>query len=257
MEIIISCSIPFFLIVLGLWYADTLWPNQFKITYIPFLDNKVGSFLFAAVVLLIPIVGCFTGFLLQAEMTSAFEISEDGWIVLKKPPEEIKTLRVSHFYTIYAETIDGRFLSCYYESVYDNDCWVEVSQLPEIRDSDNCYRWIISYPKPPSSVQVVDRIDMEDCVTFAGMDDRNTISYVLSDDNQVYQNIHGNPTYFSPPKLFQIQCLFSVVGLLIGLLIELVLMYINKKRNVIRAQLAIIRREDTGQFKSYFADKLR
>ena len=223
---------------LGLWYVGTsYWPNQFNITYIPFLNNKIRSFLFAAVVLLLPILGCFTGSLLQAKMTSAFETSEEGWVVLEKPSQEIKALRVARDYTIYVETIDGRFLSCYYESVYDNDCWVEVSQLPEVRDYGNCYGRIINYPEPPSSVHVVDRIDIKDCMTFAGMDELNTISYMLSDDNQVYQNIYGNPTlnYFPPPKLIQIECLFSAVGLLIGLLIVFGLMHINKKRNIHKA----------------------
>lgn len=119
----LCCGIPFFFTALGLWYVGVMyWPDHFKITYIPSLDNEVGSFIFAVIVLLIVILGCCTGFLLQPIVTSAFETSEEGWVLLEKPPQAIKTLRAADFYNIYAETIDGQILSCYYESVYDTNC---------------------------------------------------------------------------------------------------------------------------------------
>jgi hypothetical protein len=230
--IVVYCGIPFFFIALGLWFVGTsYWPNQFKITYVPFLNNEIGSFLFAVVVLLIPILGCCTGYLLLPKVTSAFEMSEEGWVLLEKPPQDIKTLRAADFHTVYGETIDGQLISCYYESAYDNNCWREVSELPEIRAYGNCSGWNVSFPEPPSSVNIIDRIDIKDCMTFAGMEDLNTSSYVLSDDNQVYQNSYGSSSLLPPPKLIQMECLFSAVGLTVGLLVVFRVMSINKRRN--------------------------
>lgn len=72
-------------------------------------------------------------------------------------------------------------------------------------------------------------------MTFAGMEDRNTSSYILSDKNQVYQNNDGSPILSGlPPGLFRMECLFLVTGSIVGLLITFKLMAMNKRRNVLK-----------------------
>jgi len=235
-EIIFCCGVPFFFIALGLWYVGvTYWPDHFRITYVPFLNNELGNFLVAVTVLLILTLGCFAGFLLQPVATSATEVTEEGWVLLAKSPQEIKTLRAADFFTVFAETIDGQLIACYYESAYDNDCWYEVSQIPDTIES-KCGNWRGKFSEPPSSINVIERIDIENCYTFAGMDSINISSYVLSDEGQVYQNTYGNPSFFPPAGLVRMQCFFSVLGLIVGFLIILGLMSVNKRRNMYKTK---------------------
>lgn len=235
MEIIFCFVIPFFAIVFILWFVGTSkWPEQFQITYIPLLNNQVGSFVFTTVVLLIPILGCCTGFLLVP--TSLFEVAEEGWVLLEKPPYPIKSLRAASFDTVYVEMTDGRLMSCYYGSAYDVQCWQEVSEMPDIPEHQ-CYNRTTTstFPEPPSSINVTDRIDLEDCMTFAGMGGhRNTSSYVLSDEGQVYQKTQGDPFLIPPLGLIRMGCIFSITGLIVGLLIVFGLMTVNKRRNKLK-----------------------
>lgn len=236
MDTIICLSIFLWLFLLtaaSIWVLGTkFWPARFQITYVPFLNNEVGSFLFAVVVLVIPVLGCCAGGSLLPEITSVFEMSEGGWVLLEKPPQQIKLLRAAEFHTIYAETIDGQLIACYHGSAYDTDCWRKISQIPDTIEY-KCYNWIGDFPEPPSSVNVIDRIDVEGCITFAGMDDTNISSYVLSDEGDVYQKAQGDPSLIPPPGLIRMLCFLSMMGLIVGLLIVFGLMTVNKRQNTV------------------------
>ena len=95
--------------------------------------------IYTAIVLPLLIFGCCAGSLAPFILEKLLEKSYDGWILLKSPPENIKRLRAANFYTVYAETNDGKLISCRYESTLDFDCWNEVSEIPKIEETDKCY----------------------------------------------------------------------------------------------------------------------
>ena len=83
------------------------------------------------VMIALPILGCCLGYFLSYQ--PFFQEPElDGYISLGSPPQEVKTLRAAEFYTVYIETVDGTLYSCYRASPYDRQCWIEVTQIPDL-----------------------------------------------------------------------------------------------------------------------------
>lgn len=212
----------------GFWGVVALfWKEHFRITYISCLDNNWGSFLFSTVILFMPFFGWFVGSSLLSTITFVLEKPNDGWVLLQNTRQDIRSLQAADFYTVYAETKDGKLISCRYESVYDYDCWNDVSQISEIRKGDKCY----DFPAPPFGINVEDRIDVEDCITFAGRLSISRSSYILSDNGQVYRNSYGSPSLIPPYQVIKRQALFSTAGLIVGLIIARKIMTANKKKN--------------------------
>lgn len=238
MELVFCIGIPFLLTAIGIWVQGTYsWPNYFKVTYIPYLNNWLGSFGLAVAVLLLPILGCCLDYLSLTPATylfKGFETFEEEWLAMKKAPHDIEKLLVSEFDTIYVQTVDGHLLSCHYTSPYDNACWVEVLQIPEPYESGCARRRESTFPDAPASINVVDRIDVEGCLYFAGMDDYSRSSYILSDTGRVYMLNYGSPNLFSTPNLAGMECLFSTIGLIMGLLAVVWLLNTNKRRNMLK-----------------------
>lgn len=236
MEYIFCIGIPFLLIAAGLWIQGTQsWPDYFNVTYIPFLNNWLGSFIFTVALLLLPILGCSVGYLVLVGVTSIFETSEEGWIALEKSPQDIEILLEAEFYTVYVQTKDGRLLSCHYESPYDKDCWVEIFHIPEFYEFNKCPEWRGgNFAKPLSSISVVDRIDVDACVSFAGIDDRYTSSFILSDKGRVYMYSVGDPYFFSAPNSGGMVCGFSAAGLIMGLIAVIGLIATNNRQNILK-----------------------
>jgi hypothetical protein len=186
--------------------------------------------IYTAIVLPLLIFGCCAGSLAPFVLEKSLEKSYDGWVLLKSPPENIKRLQAANFYTIYAETNDGKLISCRYESALDFDCWNEVSEIPKIEETDKCY----DFPSTPSKIRQIDRIDFGACIPFAGMEGYSFSSYVLSDDGQVYLYSVGSPSIISL-KFIRTQILFSLAGSIIGLVFAFIIVVIYKKKNTFMA----------------------
>lgn len=224
--VVFCCSTPFLFLGVGIWGA---WKEHFKITYIPFMNNRLGSFILAEILLLIPISGLSVGFLLASAITPTQRVTNSNWVLLPKSSQRISNLRAADFYIIYAETIDGKLVSCYYQSADDYDCWREVWRIPKINKGDVCF----GFPDPPAGIKVIDKIRFEDCMVFAGMEDINESNYVLSDDGRVYRSSYGIGTL--PPSKSNWRDLLPIAGLLTGLIIDFKVIELNKKKNTFTA----------------------
>jgi len=141
----------------------------------------------------------------------------DGWVSLGYPPQKAKKLLGSDSYTVYVETIDEKIYSCYRESPYDVECWVEVANLPDPIQPSCGFSG--SYPSVPKSIQVIDKLEAEYCTTVAGQTDRWVFVYLLTDDGEVFQNGYDFSDLWFPAGLSRVIFQGALLGLLIGCVI--------------------------------------
>lgn len=144
--------------------------------------------------------------------------------------QRITKLRAADFYTIYAETTDGQLISCYYASKNEHDCWQRISKIPEIKEGDKCF----GFPAPPQHVNVIDKMQFENCVVFAGMENINTSRFILSDDGKIYRSNYDD-TGILPPSMQWKRKLFPKAGLIVGLIIATIVVVANHKKNAFMA----------------------
>jgi len=121
------------------------------------------------------IMGCIGGsWYYRANLEPA-----DQWKSLGSPPEKIEKLLDAEFHTVYVTTLENRIYSCYRGSQYDVECWVEVTQVPEIYRQP-CNNTPVSLaPSPPG--RVVDSLQVTYCHRFG----RTGFDYVLLEDGNV------------------------------------------------------------------------
>jgi hypothetical protein len=186
-----------------------------------------------AMVLPLVIIGCCVGPIASSILEIYLETSYNGWVLLKSPPQNISKLQAADFYTVYAETIDGKLISCRYSSIYNNDCWNEISNIPNIKETDKCY----DLPAPPPEIHSAGRIDFGACIPFAGEESTSFSSYILSDNGQVYRLSTGDPaliTIFFRSILIKLLC--SSIIIAIGLIVASKIMVLVNKINTSATQ---------------------
>jgi hypothetical protein len=194
------------------------------------MNNHVGSFIFMSALLLLPILGCIAGIYLSSSKLLAPGQFDEDWVLLPESRQHINKLWAADFYTVYAETADGQLISCYYASKNEYDCWNEISKIPKIKERDKCF----APPAPPPHVKVKDTILFENCILYAGAESYNTSRYILSNEGKVYRSNYDD-TGILPPSIQWKRNLFPIAGLIVGLIIAMITVRANQKRNTLMA----------------------
>lgn len=168
-------------------------------------EIKEEVFILAFVILLFltTCFGCFVG----GELFSSITPLRDEWQMLGKPPEPILEFHSIDLTTVYVKTKNGKLFSCYYVSSIDNECWIEIEQLPEAEYGfydQETFDW----PEYPE--QITDSIGRRYISRFD-----ISARYVLLPDGNVMQHLDGVGTLESPnyaKGLFQYEAIGSIVA---------------------------------------------
>jgi hypothetical protein len=71
--------------------------------------------------------GCFLGEKIFFAVTTPVEV----WQLLSKPPENITEIVEADMDNVWVRTTSGKLYSCYWITPYDNECWIEIADVPE------------------------------------------------------------------------------------------------------------------------------
>jgi hypothetical protein len=150
--------------------------------------------------------------------------SPTDWKPLGHPSTKIDKLLAAKLYTVYAKTINGKIYSCSRLSQYDVECWVEVTQVPEITQS-NC-NIPSEFWTPELPGRVIDSLEFEYCHRFG----RAQFKYILLEDGNVFQWGIDDFTWTPPPNLFGKLVQNVCGGCLIGLVGGASLIFVIQQR---------------------------
>ena len=200
--------------------------NQEYKTQQPSTKRSCIRTIIVSIMIVLPVLGCCAGSVLYRPHSQ--ERVVDGWVSLGYPPQKVKQLAAAEFYTVYVEAVDGKIYSCYRASPYDIECWIEVTQLPELAEYQCGFSG--TFPASPSSVRVIDRLEVEYCSTFAGQTDRSVFVYLLLDDNEILLNGYDKFHLWLPPGVSRKFFEGALWGFLIGCCIAVIsLLFLRRK----------------------------